>query len=519
MKYSQKQKEIRAKGFKMEPPKNTYVNEEIDFGKMKVGLKTLTDAVISLNTFKTTNRNYGDKEYILQVIAKHDYETLREISEYFYEVSGIYQRMCKYLAYLYRYDWYVTSFMIKDTTDNSKKILADFSKVLNYLDNSQIKRLFGDIALEVVKTGVYYGCVVDFNDKFAIQQLPAKYCRSRFAQGVTPVIELNLRFFDNYFPNITYRLKVLKSFPKEVQKAYVQYKEGKLLGDYPGDDKGWCMLDPDATVFFNLNGESFPALAQAIPSIIDLDQAQELDRKKTMQQLLKIVIQKLPLDKNGDLIFDVDEAKDIHNNAVSMLRRAVGVDVLTTFADIDVADMQDSNSTTKTDDLAKVERTVFNNLGVSQNLFNTDGNLALDKSILNDEALMRDLVYQFEGFLNKVVKKFNKSAYTFKVCILETTINNYKDLSKTYKEQTQMGYSKMLPQIALGHSQSSIIASIQFENNILHLADIMIPPVMSSTMSGKTLEQNKTSREDAGRPEKDDSEKSEKTIANKEAMN
>lgn len=45
--------------------------------------------------------------------------------------------------------------------------------------------------------------------------------------------------------------------------------------------------------------------------------------------------QKLPLDKNGDLIFDVDEARDIHNNAVAMLKRAIGVDVLTTFADIE----------------------------------------------------------------------------------------------------------------------------------------------------------------------------------------
>jgi hypothetical protein len=34
-----------------------------------------------------------------------------------------------------------------------------------------------------------------------------------------------------------------------------------------------------------------------------------------------------------------------------MLKRAVGVDVLTTFADIDVADMQDKNSTTTSDDL------------------------------------------------------------------------------------------------------------------------------------------------------------------------
>jgi len=27
-----------------------------------------------------------------------------------------------------------------------------------------------------------------------------------------------------------------------------------------------------------------------------------------MQKLMKILVQKLPLDKNGDLIFDVDEA-------------------------------------------------------------------------------------------------------------------------------------------------------------------------------------------------------------------
>ena len=71
------------------------------------------------------------------------------------------------------------------------------------------------------------------------------------------------------------------------------------------------------------------------------------------------------MDKNGELIFDVDEAKDIHNNAVQMLRRAVGVDVLTTFAEIDVADMADKNTATSVDDLSKVERSVYNAIGVS----------------------------------------------------------------------------------------------------------------------------------------------------------
>jgi hypothetical protein len=73
----------------------------------------------------------------------------------------------------------------------------------------------------------------------------------------------------------------------------------------------------------------------------------------------------LPLDKNGDLIFDIDEATDIHNNAVQMLKRAIGVDVMTTFADVESIDMSDKTTTTTTDDLAKVERTVYNSLGVS----------------------------------------------------------------------------------------------------------------------------------------------------------
>ena len=98
------------------------------------------------------------------------------------------------------------------------------------------------------------------------------------------------------------------------------------------------------------------------------------------------------MDKNGDLIFDIDEARDIHNNAVEMLRRAVGVDVLTTFTDVDSIDMSDRNTATSTDDLEKVERTVFNSMGISQNLFNTNGNLSLEKSILNDEGAIRTLL-------------------------------------------------------------------------------------------------------------------------------
>ena len=112
--------------------------------------------------------------------------------------------------------------------------------------------------------------------------------------------------------------------------------------------------------------------------------------------------------------------------------------------------------------------------------------------------------------------------------MLETTQYNYKELAKMYKEQTQLGFSKCLPQIALGHSQSMILNTITFENDILNLPAIMIPPLMSSTMNietikevgskGTKLQDPTTGTGEAGRPEKADSEKSDKTIANRESM-
>jgi len=86
-----------------------------------------------------------------------------------------------------------------------------------------------------------------------------------------------------------------------------------------------------------------------------------------------------------------------------MLRRAVGVDVVTTFADVDSIDLSDKNTTATQDDLNKVERTVYNAMGLSKNIFNTDGNLALDKSILEDESTVRNLLLQFEVFFDRVV--------------------------------------------------------------------------------------------------------------------
>lgn len=558
-----RQEEIRSKGFDMINSRRGYEGP-IDYGKIKVGTKTLDDAVLNLGSMPKIRHDFGNKAFILQAISERNLPLIREISNYFYNTNGIYSKVCDYFAYLYRYDWYITP-EIKDESEKSfEKALVDFNNILGYLDNSHVKKVCGDIASEVVKNGAYYGYISPSRDGLVLQQLPINYCRTRFNIGDMPVIEFDMRFFDENFRDVNYRMKILRMFPKEFQKGYVLYKQGKLEPDteyYPLGRRDshlvntntqlnwrpgyWYTLEPGSAVKFCFNNGDQPLFINAIPAILDLDAAQDLDRRKQMQQLLKIVIQKLPLDKNGDLIFDVDEARDIHNNAVEMLQHAIGVDVLTTFADIQVEDMADSNTTTTSDDLERVERTVYNSLGVSKNLFNTDSNLSLEKSILQDESTMRVLLLQFNSFFDKITQQLgsNKKKYNYRFYMLETTQYNYQNLAKMYKDQVQMGYSKMLPQIAMGHSQSSIIHTAFFENKVLKLSEIMIPPLMSSTLNAdsilgtnnqnsnsknqKTSEETKSTAsttktvktsDGAGRPEKADSEKSEKTIQNKESM-
>ena len=85
---------------------------------------------------------------------------MRDISNFFYRTSGIYSRLCRYMAYLYKYDWFVTPYIAGceglidqdsgigsvDTYDEikeRKKQFNNFFKVLNYFENFEIKRFFG----------------------------------------------------------------------------------------------------------------------------------------------------------------------------------------------------------------------------------------------------------------------------------------------------------------------------------------------------------------------------------------
>jgi len=94
----ERQDKIHEKGFDM---------GITDYSKIKVGLKTLQDATLDLGLLKLPDRMNINKNTIIKALSDRDLPTLRAISNYFYTTNGIYQKVCNYYAFLYRYDWYI----------------------------------------------------------------------------------------------------------------------------------------------------------------------------------------------------------------------------------------------------------------------------------------------------------------------------------------------------------------------------------------------------------------------------
>ena len=92
----------------------------LEFGKIKIGRKTLDDVALDLSTLKQANKNYNNKATVLKALANKDVATLREISNYFYRTSGIYFRICNYFAQMYRYDWYILDEIYDEISDLNK---------------------------------------------------------------------------------------------------------------------------------------------------------------------------------------------------------------------------------------------------------------------------------------------------------------------------------------------------------------------------------------------------------------
>lgn len=473
-----------------------------------------------VNKTELFDRDRMNKAYkrqdLTRAISQNDINTMREISVYFYGENQLYARMVDFYATMPTFYWMVVPRRAKDLETDS--LLDKWWNVLDFIEVINPEVLGEEVMRKAVLEGEAYVAVRekikdDGDHEFGAQFLPNKYCRVTARYKSREVVDFNVKFFDEIYSNPDVRLEAMKNFPDYMVKAYNEWNEGPKASGME-----WAPLDPNYAFRFSLRPDGRPILLSALFDLLDLEDVKSLTMLKLEQELSKILVQHFGTDKDGHPIVDFKTMEMFHSGATSVVGNLAGVDVITTLADISEVNLQENSPTASNHPMKIATEAVHSSAGIAAQLLNPSTAGTLSLSLIVNETTISRVVKQFQDFLNvRVETNYNKKGKDrtrFNVMVPLITHYNKEKLSKLYKEQTALGYSKFLPAIALGERQSDILSIMEFENSTLDLVSLMIPPASSNTMSSSDVGVGESG---AGRPELEATAKSEKTEQNEAA--
>jgi hypothetical protein len=454
-------------------------------------------------------------EQIYEIIKNGDPVELRELSRYYFRTSGLYKNAILYLSNLLLMYSVVTPIFDTNKKVSKNAVLSAFYKSCDFVDALNLPINLSRINQEILISGIYFGILrAGENGKYTIQDLPLGYCRTRFKDyNNLDIPEFRVTYFDSIHDE-KLRKEALAGYPKIVQKAYDKYHQGFM-------EYEWVEIYPEYGGMCFSTGDKTPLLAASIPSILKFTEAQDREAKRDENELYKLLIQKMPIDK-GELVFELEEVAEIHASVAEMVRDLDTVDVLTTFGDASLESVQDSSAASQSANrIEKYKTSAYDELGIPSLLFNADGSGSMVYSIQKDESIMYNLSKQYATWVEyQINNRYGKSSVEFGFSILPISLFNCKDMQSQYFSGAQYGYSKMHAGVAMGFKQSEILSMMVFENEFLNMSERMLPLQSSYTSSNKKEEKKEDSPEakdinnSGGRPEMEDTQKTEKTQEN-----
>ena len=479
----------------------------------------------SLDTFKkassamiaTNDKAYDDwtsrrrstqlKGYSLDEIEKiinsGSLSEQQRLSENYFYKDGIYRRIIIYYATLLKY----SGILIPRVSQKQKLAVQANEKryfnALNFIDKMDLKNLLTNCSLKALINGTYYGIIVALDKTtFAVMDLPSDYCSSRYKDlKGNDVIEFDLRYFNTIY-NEEERGKALSTYPKDVRKEYYKYRKGKRKSE-------WYYFPTDISICFPLF-DGRPLFLNVIPAAIRYDDSVETERARDLEEIKKIIVQKIPHNSSNEFLLEPPEVEELHAGAVGMMKNNKNISILTTYADVDSIASKTSSDTAN-NNLEKMVQHIYNEGGVSGQIFASSSNSSLEISLENDLALMMYLGNKYSMFVSNLInKEYANSNINFKYEILPITYYNSEKYIDTTLKMANSGYSFILPTLALGFSQSDLGNLKDLENDVLKLGEKLIPLTTSYTQS---TEDNK-----GGAPKKEEQEKADQTVENEESL-
>lgn len=438
-------------------------------------------------------------EEVEKIINSGSLSEQQKLSRNYYYKDGFYKRLVLHYATLLKYVGLLIPNPSFGKNLSTSHIQKRYFNAVDFVDRINLPVILTNCAQRALVDGCYYGIIQDVDKTgLVILDLPSNWCCTRFKDALgNDIIEFDVSYFNTILDEEELK-NVLSVYPQVISSAYRKWKNGKI------SDK-WVFIPSDIGICFPFF-DSRPILLSTIPATIRYDDAVAIDQKRDLEEIKKIIVQKIPHLNDGRLVFEPDEAAEMHAGAVGMLRDNENVSVLTTYADVESI-ISKTSADTSANSLDRMLQNVYNEAGTSSQIFASTGSSTLETSLDNDTALMMVLGNKFSLFITNLINRlFANSNVSFKYTILPITHYNDKKYAETAFKLASSGYSFLLPSIAMGISQKEIGNIKDLENDVLKLGDKLIPLVTSYTQGAE-----------GGRPSKEAGEKAPKTIQNETA--
>lgn len=447
------------------------------------------------------------KEYSLteieKIIQSGSLEEQQKLSRNYFCKNGFYKRLIIYYATLLKYAGILIPNPSFGKSLSTPHINKRYFNAVDFFESLNIPILLTNWAQRALVNGCYYGLLQSVSKNgITVLDLPSDWCRSRFKDTKgNDIIEFNLKYFNTIIDKAE-REEALEAYPKIVSSTYHKWEKNKVASS-------WMFIPEDIGICFPFF-DGRPLFLSTIPETLRYDETIEIEQEREADEIRKIIVQKIPHLNDGRLVFEPDEAEEMHSGAVGMLKGNKNISVLTTYADVD-AIISKTATENSHNSVEKMMQNIYNKTGTSSELFASTGSSTLESSIENDTALMMILANKFSLFLTNLINKlFENSNINFKCTILPITYYNSNKYVDSSLKMANSGYSLLFPSLSLGLSQRDLVNIKDLENEVLELRDKLIPPRSAYTQSEENSE--------GGGVEKEDSEKAPKTLENEKSL-
>lgn len=457
-------------------------------------------------------RDYS-REEIENIINSGSLSDQQRLSRNYFMKDGYYKQIIIYYATLLKYSGLLIPNPGAGKNLSTPHISKRYYSAMDFVEQMQLPVVATNMAIRALIDGSYFGLKIEGDKKnFQFIDLPSGYACSRFKdiQG-NDVVEFDVSYFRTINDKKA-REDALTVYPKVISKAYRAWENGKR-------DSKWVIVPKEIGICFPFF-DGRPLFLSVIPATIDYDEAVEIQKEKDLEEIRKILVQKIPHLSDGRLLFEPDEALEIHQGSVGMMKGNSNVRVLTTYADVDAITSKTSADRVESS-LERSEKSIYSQAGVSSQIFSPTGNGALESSLNNDLALMMYFANKVSHYITNTINDiYANGNVSFKYTILPITYYNTASFVDTSFKLVGSGYSALMPAIAMGLSQRDLVNIKDLENDVLKLGDKLKPLSTSYTQTadkktedeGKEQEPVNTDIDEGGRPKLKQEEKAETTI-------